>query len=454
MIKSRIAILTKEGNLLRYVNNQWEERPALLPNNEQLRIDDLCLTGLGNDLTHLWVMGDVSFIPDRCFAEYDPKLWRDMHIRLRDDNEELSSVSAYVAPDVSIKSGRKQINVIFADNTKWSWITRAVTAKQLYITLVYLETELGVSISGSPGVVGWKVLDTFHPEWLYDVSTIDIDACHFDKSYSDLLWQSPTLQTGATGFIHKYDRNMAFTAACVANHYGVGTPVNKRGLGYFNPNQVGVHHCKWSGAHNPLLPRPVLGGMEWIATPQVRLLKHLGYDVNILESWVYPEQHQLMSQWAKFMWNARMNFEDSPYPKYPHPVCRKLARTGVKEAANGLIGLLRYTDFADSDLEKKRPDIRTGTVSRNTELCYHNLLKVESKERVRPALAYMDAFYYILPTRNGKAGLPTMMEREGKLGGYKWEGCIEITPAIEKVLASKAAVSKKLEVLNEQGWIL
>ena len=129
----------------------------------------------------------------------------------------------------------------------------------------------------------------------------------------------------------------------------------------------------------------------------------------------------------------------------------KNAARGVKQAANAVIGLFRSSKFGART--PQRTDIRTQTVSRNAEIFYHNIEKVETLDRIRPALTYMDAVYYITSSPNGPKDIPSIMGRAQRLGGFKYEGSVQITPDVERALIEENTVSNKLAFLNKKGWV-
>jgi hypothetical protein len=257
---------------------------------------------------------------------------------------------------------------------------------------------------------------------------------------------------GVRGYLHKFDKSMAYTAACAMSDafYGVGTPEHKDGAQGFDPKKsVGVWRCSVSGETSEDLPPP-WRGREWIAGPAIRLLQSQGYQVTIHEGWVFPQSHELMSLWAKRLWETRQSFEDEK--AWKHPLCREFAYQSIKKIANSTVGTTAFSNFGDESADQRRPDIRMQTVARNAEIVYHNILKVQKVHGVTPALIYMDAVYYLSDNPDGRAAFPTIVEREGKLGGYKYEGKIAIDSVVGDILASSSNAATKLEHLNKIGW--
>jgi len=73
---------------------------------------------------------------------------------------------------------------------------------------------------------------------------------------------------------------------------------------------------------------------------------------------------------------------------------------------------------------------------------------------------YMDAIYMISDNPNGRQAFPKLVEREFeedgttlKLGGFKYEGRVELTPDVLAMFNSSMSESSRLEYLNKKGWI-
>jgi hypothetical protein len=73
----------------------------------------------------------------------------------------------------------------------------------------------------------------------------------------------------------------------------------------------------------------------------------------------------------------------------------------------------------------------------------------------------MDAVYMISDNPNGRQAFPELVKREFeedrttlKLGGFKWEGCVELTPDVLAMFDSTMGEAARLEYLNKKGWII
>lgn len=461
MKTNRFAILTPDHQILSYGSQGWEHINSYVHTSN---LGNICVAGLHADLTHLWVAPGVV-VANENFATWGEKDgFKAVNINWDDSGKLIASASAIRHDDYP---GRRQITVVFVENGKWRCF-EGLSPKVTYITIEYIQRALGVAISGSPGPVGWALLKRLHPEYDNEgISTVDLTKMHFGEGAEELIWESPVLKTGLTGYLHKADRNMAFTAASTGSDskYGVGIPehvkeriathVNDCSPRKFNGKDVGVYKCNIKGKDMPLLPEPWGGSRKgaWVASPQVRLLLNRGYQVEITEAYIFPKSYALLDKWGTFLWEARQSFKNDT-EKWKHPLGRACAAKAIKEIANSLIGFLRYANFDEKNADKRRTDIRTQTISRNVELVYHNIAKIEREERLRPVMVYMDALYYVTSSEYARADIPTLFKREYELGGYKYEGSIQISPQVTTILMNRSlSVSQKLMLLNKIGWV-
>lgn len=416
---------------------------------------DLAQVAYPRYITHLWVMP--------AYGEFEPMPGNDEWQFSPYENRKKKMMGAAVR-----LRGHKDIdvNIIFPQHTSWwgsddspSWL-RQCTYRELLIVIRYLEMTLGITITGSPGRAGWNYLKKIHPEWVEEIPGVDLAACHFDKkSTGDIIWDRPLLASERENgmFVHKLDKGAAYPYAGSKTDIGVGSPVYFQGteaayasdhiIGH--PQEVGVWRCTIHGTTTtPGMPEP-WSKSGWIAGPIIRLLRSQGWPVDVHEGWVFPERHDVLAKWAKDLWNVRQGFD---LPKWINRKCAKFAKEATKQIMNMTIGITAFKDF-DLDDEMRRPDIRGQVIARHRELTWHNINKIKTLYGVTPVIVYMDAVYYILPGKDGRAALPELVKREGQFGGYRWEGCIEMTSDVLAMFNQDMAENDRLEYLNKIGWV-
>lgn len=351
------------------------------------------------------------------------------------------------------KRGSGHVNIIYLNNTAWMTGTaafRAITPAELLHAVNEIEDRLGVPVSGSPATVGWKYLKKLHPEWVEDIP-VNLKGLGFTpKAGPDIIWQMG--ESRPLGwYLVKFDKSSAYSAAAATTDIGVGTPFHFEGRAAElsaehtkgHPQEVGVWLCHVKGGNainTALPPKRLMAGNYWLAGPHIRMLRAANYDVKPLEGWVFPERHDLLAKWAKDLWFHR---QDTSNP---------IVKNAFKQIPNTTIGYTGFHGFEDDEEEKKRPDIKLQVVSRNAEIMWHNINKVRQEFSKNPVMVYMDALYYVCEKPEGHPIRGAFAERSGKLGGFKYEGSIEITPEVKSMFERKMAVAERLQFLNKIGW--
>lgn len=349
--------------------------------------------------------------------------------------------------------GRRQVYAVFMAHSHWSAF-RLLNAKQLLTAILYLEKALGVQMAGHPATVGWRLLESLHPEWLTPIEG-DWQAMGFVPSAApELIWQSPNLDSGKLqGYLHKFDRSLDYCYAAGSHDafYGCGEPYQV-GRERFSSTSVGVWRVRITEQPNYHgLPPLVRGKGEWhwLMTPIVRMLLHLGAALEIAEGWVFPEYHLLLQGWSKKLTGARDLLQGDGWK---NRVAADAAARGIKAIANRTIGFTGYHEQGET--VKRRPDIRLQTIARAVELRYYNLLKFQRETGKTPVMTYMDAAYFVDSQPDGEKILPSELRRAGKPGGWKWEGAMLIDDEVRAILRGEKgkAIGLKLMALNQKGW--
>lgn len=353
------------------------------------------------------------------------------------------------------KRGVGHVNIIYLNNTAWVEGAEAfkdVTPAQLLDAVNEIERTLGITIAGSPGGAGWSLLKKLHPEWIENIP-VNLRDLHFtSEAGPDLIWQYPNYSAPKQKYIHKFDKNSAYPAASAMTDIGVGTPIHLIGDDAIesamhtkgHPQEVGVWFCRVERpeSFNRMMNMPikVFGpGDYWLSGPRIRMLVDAGFKIHVIEGYVFPERHDLLVKWANVLWEGRQ--------QTTNPIVAK----AYKQIANATIGFTAFKGFDEDEDEKRRPDIRLQVVSRNAEIMWHNIQKINDLYHMKPYMVYMDAVYYL--SDESVLTFDYFKQRESKLGGFKYEGSIEITPDVQVMFAEKMNVVKRLEFLNKIGWV-
>jgi hypothetical protein len=456
-MKTKHGVLTNEG-LLTIQGNNWQTVPMARDNT----LLNLMLTCTDYELTHLWIHPETGIEPhaplpiEQGTFKGIVENWDLLgHTR----GTHIKSVTGWQTD----KKG-STARVIFPHHSGWGQTGRITTpgwgklanGKQLLVTIAYLEKKLGVPIGASPGSTGWELHKKMHPDWVENFPRVNLDTMHFREGARDMAAQSPYTKGK---YLHKVDKNSAYLAACTLDmFYGVGDPVlDEDGSKYLDGSKKDGHRPgTWYCSITPgeiLLPNWEKAQKHWLATPMIRLMRKVGYEVVPHLGWYFPQCHQLLEKWALFIWETREFFATADSKEYRRRDCCEFARQACKQIAVETVGLTSYLQFGEEEeTDKRRPDIKAETVARNYELMWYNIMKFHQQTGKKPILVYMDALYYISDEPTLTGNLAQILARQNQLGGFKYEGTIEISPEVAEILNAKTNVSKKLEHLNKIGW--
>ena len=439
----------------------WHNKPLADPRYTFTDVADLALE---HRITHLWEIADPeSYLSEKSHGEYS--------IKVLERHKRIATTSVW-------KRGSGHVDIIIPSHTAWNEGTEAfkgVDAKGLLGAITYLERALGITITGSPGGIGWELLKTLRPEWIENIP-VNLRELHFTaKAGGDLIWQHELLKQGLGlprpgRYLHKFDKRSAYPAAATQTDIGKGTPVHLDGEAAAraavhekgHPQEVGVWRCTIEydplqyDSNMPPVWREDKGTYEgtegWIAGPIIRMLRAFGHRVTVHEGYVFPERHDLLVKWGTLLWNARQSFMGDTGEPWRNASYAAIAGKATKQIANSTIGFTAFKGFEEDEEEKRRPDIRLQVVSRNREIIRHNIDKVARLQHDKPVMVYMDAIYYLSDAQDGATAFPVLMGCGGKFG-YKYEGRIEVTPDVQAMFSRGMSVADRLEFLNKKGWV-
>jgi hypothetical protein len=468
-MKTRHGVLTSEG-VLSIRNNQWHMMPvgidgSLVPWIENL--SDLCKIAVDAGLTHLWVHAEANVEPQVSF-EINKGCFKGIEhgwdIMGHMEGSHVKSAHAWPA------TGGDAVDIIFPAYSGWGKSNRmnvpgwaaVATPKQLLVTISYLERKLEVPMGGSPGSTGWNLHKKLHPDWSKESPLMKAVGDIFRESAGPDFTTQREYDPDEGLYLHKIDKNSAYLQACkFDSFYGVGDPVQDKNGSKFDGKSPGAWLCTVDPVKVEFPGYPA--GTYWIATPVVRLMqKDENYSVEIHEGWYWQfrdkkdsrpsDAHQVMAKWAQLVWETRQFFVSTEDKAYRHKECCAFATSAMKQIATATVGLSGSKKFGDEDTDKRRPDIRSQTISRSYELMYWNVMKFAELTELVPLFTYNDALYYV--SDSPQVPFPDVfLKRQKDLGGFKYEGYIHITPDVVEALSDETSVSKKLEFLNKKGWV-
>lgn len=271
-----------------------------------------------------------------------------------------------------------------------------------------------------------KHTNRYHIQWLKEPET-NLLQLPFKKASYDISWKRDDFVDFDRSFpvyLHRFDKNSSYLAACTGVAVGVGEPVHITDdieLSYPGIYRVSyeVGSSRFDGVS---LPRCFRDKQLWATSDQITRARKLGYVVTVSEGYQWHEKHRVLEDFATFVWNAREGYHPlrGDTKRFPHPACRAHAYHFTKSLALhlGRLASSKYEEF-------RRPDYYSSVVGRARETVLYMLDNLVTQGHT-PVLVYADAIYLPSYEKDRRKAFPTLVEKETKLGGYKYEGFYEV----------------------------
>ena len=337
----------------------------------------------------------------------------------------------------------------------WS-LAECENPKTLLTALLYLERSLGVTLGG-PGYTGIELMRATtanHPHY-WRTGAADVIPAHIE---TDMIWHRPlSVQEQLSKYLHLYDGNGKYLAACTGAKMGVGIPQH-----YLpNPNveEIEQHILKnqpgvWSIGLEQGVPEyaryhipigPDTDPRFWAYTPVVAELMREGYRFVIYEGYLWEEWHETLRAWAELLWKVRQDLKTNE-SKYPNREAAQIAAKMSKIIAVHGVGWL------DLSSERAKPAGEHGPMhhpdKRNTIIA---LVKARMMRTIAqfqdkgftPAMIQVDELGYISDDPNPETAVPGLMKRKDQLGGFKHAHTFELTPEIVRLFGKKNVLLKR-----------
>jgi hypothetical protein len=418
-------------------------------------IGELCELAGANRLSQIWIMPGIECSHEPpAFPGYETFIkWSSYE----DDRPAPGArpTFARVGRDASLGQPKGTTFIGFPPyEDEWGWtIDRPET---LLGTLYYLQQALaGAPIMWGPGYIAAKLTTSCNAgkrkDWLGSPDIALDEHMPFKRAARDLIWKSPELPSGKHLWLHYYDKNSAYLAACTGVYLGTGNPVYKgpdpMDLDWSLP---GIYRVTWKYGDSRFDGKqlPPCINTDWITTDVLQIATALGYQIHVHEAWQWPEKHRILGTWGAALWNARalLHPEYGDAIRYPNKDCRANAYATIKRIA--LIGVGRFASPKASHF--LRPDWWALIVGRARATLLRKIDHIYRVHGLSPVLIYNDGIFYCTGDPDPETAIPGLTERWDKLGGYKHEYTLPVTPEMRE-LFSKRSPGQLIEYLNDQA---
>ncbi|MBA2677991.1 MAG: hypothetical protein H0U76_06305 [Ktedonobacteraceae bacterium] len=412
-----------------FVNAKLEKMALASP---IANLGDLARQALEANVTYVWVMPGTQLSKgiERSFITSTGEEW-DIFASYSRIDEDRPMFARIWRRKTAGRAGRT-IYVGFPEYGTWPWKYSDVIT--LLATVSYIEQALGLPALWSPGRMALDLMKALNVEkrasWLSPL-TLDLMALPAEdgttvplkKSARDLTWKRAlTPKEKKMKWVHKYDKNSMYLAACTGILLGEGDPDQVSGNAYDDrlPGFWRVRTDRAESLYDGVkLPSPVR--TQWMTTPVVQCCRKLGYQIEVMEGYQWRDPgcyHRTLESWANMLWAARRSLKASSptfNQEYKHVQGRENAYATISAVAHVGVGKLGDDDTSGGLF---RPDIWALVVGRSFANMLYNI-ETFRRAGFTPVLVYTDALWYISDDPNPETALPAIVDKQDKLGGYK-----------------------------------
>lgn len=360
---------------------------------------------------------------------------------------------------------RRRITIAYPQWNAYQWSPSLAGDPVACLAAIhYCERALGVPVSHNPGLTGRDIMDETNatasrPTWI-KAPTFDLSQLPTSIGY-DLAYQrgiDPFDIPNMEQWIHSWDKNSMYLAACTSVELPTGDPVYISGAELANEYEAtmqrfydGRRPGYWRiECNNFDLPpiSPLYPGQEWVTTPLLKLLYSLGVRCVVREAYVWFEYHRWLDRFASVMWKARQVLKTEE-KSYPHAGGRRLAEYSIKRIATASIGLLANQEAARISPQWYRPDVRATIIEEAKARMFYKIMQVHRMFGTLPLLVNVDEIAYLTLERDPHKAFPGMFDRATELGGWKMHHSLAATPAVLSCFKPGLSAGKSTKLLSE-----
>ena len=209
----------------------------------------------------------------------------------------------------------------------------------------------------------------------------------------DFDWsRPPTSEESERRYVHAYDRGGSYVAGIAGLELPIGNPVHHPDGAPFNPKTPGywlVDIPEQGDWRLPYLLNPTglhFTGPKWVCTPRFERAIALGYHLEILEAWIWPQHGRVLLGWYERFRDASTTLDtDDPDAQAARNQAKVIRTHGI-----GIIG-------SDEHLKGKTaysPERRLHVVSKASSNIVYRLHQIGERTGQWPLAVSHDAVLY------------------------------------------------------------
>ncbi len=237
-------------------------------------------------------------------------------------------------------------------------------------------------------------------------------------------------------YLHGYDLNAAYLAAAGSLELGYGQPTYLADV-EFNPKMIGMWRVEtpvddeaaatWTLPNLLTFDSTSRKTSRWRSTAALAFARQQGYDINVIEAWVWPQKGRYLDQWAERINQAR----------------QRLAADGSDDARAVLAALKlvyatahgRLAGTADRGRTPLyRPDWSAAWKATARSNLLRKAIQAGETSGMWPIAIQTDALVYASDNPDAAAALPAPLKLDPiALGAFKLIGTIDMSTGAELV---------------------
>ncbi len=311
---------------------------------------------------------------------------------------------------------------------------------------ILIERELGIPVQKSPVYTAKTLLRDIYkdkPHIIRD-TTEDLRDLPFMQSAYDLMFRRELEPEMVGKTVHHFDKNSTYLSAARGTNTGIGDPIHVfdgDDNTHIVPGLPGIYRVAIE--HRPDEIVPIIDtDQEWVTSDVLIYARSKGYELTIIEAYVFENYAKILDKWAEKIWNARQALKGTE------------AYDDMK-----VIAIVGLGSFATS--KEKYPGINLihpnwwGDTKGKARVNMLANIEKYARETGYPVCIEVDGLYYISNDPNYRTAVPGILDRIGQCGGYKHSGsCILTQEMYEESLTWKPApedVGKMAEMFKLAG---
>lgn len=255
-------------------------------------------------------------------------------------------------------------------------------------------------------------------------------------------------------YVHGYDKNGMYLAACASLDLGVGAAAHllegAASDAYFLDRAPGYYRVVGGDSRLSLLPnpltihrRPALEGGFWVTRPTLELLYEVDTPLHIAEAWAWTQRHQYLQPWYKRLRDGRKQLMSRGDDDTPAQIALAALKNTYTQAIGWLDGSWDREKAVDGHAGiLYRPDWRHAIIAQSNANLYRRVHKWgQSRDcDFHPFAWVTDCVYIASNEANPELACPPDMTLGTGLGQFKVHDSVPMARVRDALASEKPSL--------------